>query len=485
MHEDYSAYRNLLDRLMQLGEREWIEFKENNANPDEIGKRLSALSNGARLHGRECGYLVYGVQDAPVAVVGTEFSPRATKKGNEDLEMWLSRMLEPRIDFRIVEFEHDGHALAMFEIPAANDRPVRFQNEAYIRVNSITKPLCEYPDKERKLWHTPARQAFEKGEAAGPLTADEVIQRLDVQSYFELVEQPLPRTQVAILDKLISQKLVVARSGSYGITNLGAILFARRLSDFEGLERKAVRVIVYDGPSKRSKTLREQIGAKGYAAGFKGLVEWINGQLPANEHIGQALRQEVRLYPELAIRELVANALVHQDFAITGTGPLVEIYSDRIEITNPGLPVIDPLRFIDENQSRNEQLATLMRLAHICGERGSGIDKAVGEVELYQLPPLEFLPTEKHTKVVLFAPRPLDKMDKGERVRAAYQHCCLLYVMRQKMTNQTLRTRLNIPDEAYSTATRILNDALAAKLIKYDEPEGGSRKHARYIPFWA
>ncbi|AII50850.1 ATP-binding protein [Hymenobacter sp. APR13] len=485
MHEDHSPFRSLLDRLLKLGEREWVEFKVNNTNPDEIGKRLSALANGARLHGRECGYLVYGVQDAPIAVVGTEFSPRTAKKGNEDLEMWLSRMLDPRIDFRIVEFEYDGYAIVMFEIPAAEDRPVRFQNEPYIRVNSITKPLREYPDKERKLWHTPARQVFEKGEAAGQLSADEVIQRLDVQSYFELIEQPLPRTQTAILDKLIHQKLVTARTGSYGITNLGAILFARRLSDFEGLERKAVRVIVYDGPSKRSKTLREQPGVKGYAAGFKGLIEWINSQLPANELIGQALRQEVRLYPELAIRELVANALVHQDFALTGTGPLVEIYSDRIEITNPGLPIIDPLRFIDENQSRNEQLASLMRLAHICEERGSGIDKAVGEVELYQLPPLEFLPTEKHTKVVLFAPRPLEKMDKSERVQAAYQHCCLLYVMRQKMTNQTLRTRLNIADEAYSTATRILNDALAAKLIKYDEPEGASRKHARYIPFWA
>ena len=472
MHEDYSTYRNLLDRILKLGEREWIEFKENNTNPDEIGKRLSALANGARLHGRECGYLIYGVQDKPVAVVGTEFNPRAAKKGNEDLEMWLSRMLEPRLDFRIVRFEDEGFTVVMFEVPAAQDRPVRFQHEAYIRVNSITKPLREYPDKERKLWHIPARQAFEKGEAMGLLTADEVVHYLDVQAYFELVRQPMPRTQAAILDKLSSQKLVIARAGSYSITNLGAILFARRLADFEGLNRKAIRVIVYDGPSKRSKTIREQLGVKGYAAGFDGLVQWVNGQLPANEHIGQALRQEVRLYPELAIRELVAtDALVHQDFSLSGTGPMVEIYSDRIEITNPGLPIIDPLRFIDENQSRNEQLATLMRRAHICEERGSGIDKAVSEVELYQLPPLEFLPTEKHTKIVLFAPRPLDKMDKSERVRAAYQHCCLLYVMRQKMTNQTLRTRLNITDEAYSTATRILNDALAAKLIKHDEPD--------------
>ena len=106
--EDHTIYQNTLDRLLQLGEREWIEFKENNTNPDEIGKRLSALANGASLHGRESGYLVYGVQDATLTVVGTSFQPRAAKKGNEDLEMWLSRMLDPRVDFRIVEFEYRG-----------------------------------------------------------------------------------------------------------------------------------------------------------------------------------------------------------------------------------------------------------------------------------------------------------------------------------------------------------------------------------------
>ena len=483
--DDHSAYQHTLGQLLQLGEREWIEFKENNTNPDEIGKRLSALANGASLHGRANGYLVFGVRDAPITVVGTSFTPRTTKKGNEDIEMWLSRMLDPRLDFRIIEFEHSGQPIVLFEVPAATDRPVRFQNEAYIRVNSITKPLREYPDKERKLWHTASRQVFEKGEAATHLAAADVIRLLDIQTYFELVKQPQPTTQEAVIEKLIKQKLVAHRSSTYTITNLGAVLFARRLTEFEDLSRKAVRVIVYDGPSKRSKIVREQTGVKGYAAGFEGLINWINGQLPANELVGPALRKEVRLYPELAIRELVANALVHQDFSLTGTGPLVEIYSDRIEITNPGLPIIDPLRFIDENQSRNELLATLMRLAHICEERGSGIDRAIGEVELYQLPPLLVQTQELHTRVILFAPRPLNDMERAERIQAAYQHCCLQYVMHQKMSNQTLRGRLAIADEAYSTATRIINDTLKAKLIKLDDPESAARKHARYVPFWA
>ena len=66
------------------------------------------------------------------------------------------------------------------------------------------------------------------------------------------------------------------------------------------------------------------------------MVGYINGLLPTNEVIGQALRRTVPMFPELAVRELVANALIHQDFSVTGAGPMVEIFADRIEITNPG-----------------------------------------------------------------------------------------------------------------------------------------------------
>ena len=112
------------------------------------------------------------------------------------------------------------------------------------------------------------------------------------------------------------------------------------------------------------------------------------------------------MYPEIAVRELVANALIHQDFAISGTGPMVEIFPDRIEITNPGTPLIDTLRFIDEPpRSRNQALASLIRRVNICEERGSGVDKVVFQVELFQLPAPDFQVTATHTKAVLYASR--------------------------------------------------------------------------------
>jgi predicted HTH transcriptional regulator len=216
------------------------------------------------------------------------------------------------------------------------------------------------------------------------------------------------------------------------------------------------------------------------------LVEFVNLFVPQNEVVGQALRTEVRMYPEVAIRELVANALIHQDFSIPGTGPMVEIFADRIEITNPGLPLIDTQRFLDAPpQSRNDRLASFMRRVNICEERGSGIDKVVHAVEAFQLPAPDFSATHQHTRVVLFSYRKLSEMSKPDRIRACYQHAALQHVSNQPMTNASLRARFSISEQSYSIASRIIGETIEAGLIKVHDPENRSKKHARYIPFWA
>lgn len=118
-----------------------------------------------------------------------------------------------------------------------------------------------------------------------------------------------------------------------------------------------MRLIQYRGSGKL-ETVRELTGNKGYALGFEGLIDTLKTLLPANEEIGKAFRQEVPMYPELALRELVANAIIHQDFNLSGTGPMIELFERRMEITNPGVPLVDPQRFLDSPpRSRNEALA--------------------------------------------------------------------------------------------------------------------------------
>lgn len=272
---------------------------------------------------------------------------------------------------------------------------------------------------------------------------------------------------------------------SYAITNMGALLFAKKLGDFETVARKGVRVIVYDGVSKlKVKDGKDVTGQKGYAAGFEALIDFVYDQLPASEEIAAALRKTTHAYPKKAVREIVGNAIVHQDLTERGTGITVEVYDDRVEVTNPGLPILPVDRFIDENQSRNEKFADALRQLGICEVRGHGMDAVVSEIEAHQLPPYQCRLGSRHTTVVLSRYKVLKDLTPDERIHAIYQHCCLRFVTNQITNNESIRQRFTIEKQNAATASRLLAEAVTAKKIRPVD-ENAANKLMRYVPYWA
>jgi len=164
---------------------------------------------------------------------------------------------------------------------------------------------------------------------------------------------------------------------------------------------------------------------------------------------------------------------------------MVEIYDNRVEIGNPGEPVVPVERFIDGYQSRNERLADIMRRMGICEEKSSGIDKVIHAVEMYQLPAPDFRAGHRRTIVTIFGPKDFEDMDRDDRIRACYQHCALKWVMSERMTNQSLRERFHLPESKSAIISQIIAASIEMGAIKPDEKVGASRKFARYLPFWA
>ena len=242
--------------------------------------------------------MLWGIEDETQAITGTKFSPAAAKQGNEPLETWLLRLLNPRIDFRFHEVTHDERPIVLLEIERASRHPVAFEGVEYIRVGSTKRRLKDYPEKERALWRVFDRVNFEEGIAAERLRDEDVLLLLDYPKYFDLLDAPLPDGRIAILDALQRDRLIApCEAGGFNITNLGAILFAKDLGDFPCLKRKALRIIQYVG-TRRIETLREYEDTKGYAAGFDGMIGYIDAHLPASEVIGPALRKTIRAFPE-------------------------------------------------------------------------------------------------------------------------------------------------------------------------------------------
>ena len=476
----------LVDELRALpAETAWLEFKVNNSDPDRIGRGCAALSNSARIESRDLAYMIWGVQDGSHAVVGTDFNPDTKKAGNQALPLWLANSLQPSIAFNFRAVDHPLGRLVLLEIPAATGAPVAFNGVPYIRIGSATPKLADYPERYQQLIEKLQPYRWEQGTARQYASADEVLSLLDYSQYFHLTKQPLPDNRTGILDKLEADRLIVRDvGGRWNITNVGAILFAMRLTDFEAsLARKAVRFVAYGGKNRAATVTHRLDGQKGYAVGFQPLVAYLNGLLPKNEHIGEALREARPLFPELAIRELVANALIHQDMTVTGAGPQIELFADRLEVSNPGAPLVQPERMIDlPPRSRNEAIASLMRRMGMCEEQGSGLDKVVESCEVFQLPAPLFRAEGNATQAVLYGPRGFAAMTPEERVRACYFHAVLKFLSGDKMKNASLCARLGIASRNAAQATAVINKTLEAGLIRVADPD---HPRAGYVPDWA
>jgi len=119
-----------------------------------------------------------------------------------------------------------------------------------------------------------------------------------------------------------------------------------------------------------------------------------------------------------------------------------------------------------------------MRQVRFCEELGSGIDRALFEISVFQLPAPKFEVGDNFTRVTLYAYKKLNDMSLEDKIRACYQHAVLKWIENKRMTNETLRERFGIEKRNYSIASRIISETLKSGKVKKSE------KTKEYIPYW-
>jgi predicted HTH transcriptional regulator len=288
-----------------------------------------------------------------------------------------------------------------------------------------------------------------------------------------------------VIDSLIARGLIKDDlQGRYEVSALLAMTCARDLNRFPALENKGTRVVTYKGKDKLEAS-DDKEGTKGHLITFVSLLEYIMSRIPSTEQMLHGVRTKVYSIPEKSIREFLANALVHQDFTQMGSRPTVEIFKDKIRITNPGLPLVSVDRFIDTpSKTRNPKFAKIMRDVGYCEERGSGVDRAIREIEKAALPPPLIEAIEGSTVVTVFMPRRFAEMSSEERVRACFQHASLQYELGDPMSNASLRERFGLSQKQYPQVSLVIRDAVDAGRIR-PLTEDQSNRNARYVPFYA
>lgn len=462
--------------LTHTPEHEHLEFKEAKTtfSREKVFEYCCAIANEGG------GHLILGIADTrPRAIVGT--SAYATVDTQNTIKLDVLQKFGVRIE--IYELEIDSKRILDFEIPSRPaGTPIGMDGRFLMRAGESTVPMSV--DQLKKILQE-GKVAWHEEIALADLDSGSVVDLLNTSKIFELLDLPLPANAELICERLISIKFLTENQGRYSITNLGAILGANRLSDFpEDISIRRPRFILYSGNSKL-ETIKEYELDSGLAVGFETFIDVVGDASPQNRLIEEVIRKQTKTFPISCLRELIANAFVHQDFTYRGARVMVEMYSDRLEISNPGLPEIKVERFIDDWKSRNEVVADLLRRMGICEEKGSGVDKVVTTAEILQLPAPEFVLGASRTVSVLFAPKKFSEMSKKDRVRACYQHCVLRHVMQQSMTNQSLRERFGLDDNHSGVVSDIISAAKQEGLIAQAPGSSNSTRHARYVPFWA
>ena len=476
----------LVKELCKLpDETGWVEFKHNNDEPHMIGEDISALANSAVLADRSHAYMIWGVDDGTHEIIGTKVRLKQVKKGNQEIENWLRYLLSKNADFEFQSVDIDGKHVEMIVIAKAQGLPVTFEKVDYIRVGSYTKKINEFPALHVQLWDKLRHEQFEDTFVMIDLSLHQALRLLNCDAYFEILQIPIPTEMSGYAHYLEEENIICKQdNGLYAITNLGAILFAKKLSDFPRLGRKAIRVVQYED-NNRLTILKEETTMEGYAVSLEKAVKYVNTLLPSKEDINSVRRVTNSTFPLPAIREAIANAVIHQDFFVAGAGPVVEVFNNRVEVTNPGVPLVEIMRIVDNPpKSRNEKLASLMRRLRMCEELGRGWDRMVISCELQQLPAPRIQIYQDSTKVSLFSHLEFSNISIEDKLWAVYLHACVKYVEGSALTNSSLRERFGLKETSAGSISRLLKEATDKKWVKPLDPTT-ARRYMKYIPLWA
>lgn len=450
-----------------------------------VGQDISALANSVVLAGRTHAYMIWGVDDKSHEIIGTNIHLKCLKKGNEEIENWLRHQLSKYADISLHSSDVDGRHVELIVIGKAVATPVAFEKVEYIRSGSYTKKLIDFPALQAQLWDRLRNEQFEDSYAKTGLRLHDAMQLLNCNNYFRLMQKPTPETQEGLVHYMLQEGIMARQDdGLYAITYLGAILLANNLAEFSRIGRKSIRIIQYEG-NNRLTILKEEELTEGYASALEKAVKYVNTLLPSKEDINEVKRQSHSPFPLPAIREAIANALIHQDLYITGAGPIVELFANRVEVTNPGTPLVNVMRIVDNPpKSRNEKLSSLMRRMGMCEELGRGWDRMVIACELQQLPAPRMQVYEESTKVSLFSQLKFSNISTEDKIWSTYLHACIKYLEGDAMTNSSLRERFGLKETSSGTASRLIKETLEQRFIKPLEPDT-ARRYMRYIPAWA
>lgn len=377
----------LMDRLRaEPAESEWLEFKETQVIPsDKLGEYLSALSNGAALARKPHAYLVLGVHDRTHAVTGTRYDPRTDRAKGQDLLLWTTRGLSPRVSLEIYEVHHPHGRVVLITVGAAHDQPTKFYGTAHVRVGGSKTLLSDHPQKEARLWNLQTDWSAEIVESATLADLDPVAVRKARTQYVE--KNPGRATEIESWDvSTFLNKAKVTRQGH--ITRAALLLLGT--AESSTLLSPAVARISWLLKDDANGDLDYEHFDPPFILQVDALLSRVRNLTLRTLPDGTLFPVEIQQYDPYVLREALHNAIAHQDYALRGRIQVVETPS-RLLISNVGSFLPGSVERVIQQDApeevyRNPFLAASMVNLNMIDTQGGGIRR------MFQRQSRRFLP---------------------------------------------------------------------------------------------
>lgn len=344
-------------------ETEWLEFKENLADENEIGEYISALSNAAAVSGRRESYLVWGVSNEEHKIVGTCFDYNRDAKTHEPFQNFLARQLVPSVAFHFDEDMVDGKRVVLLRVPAAVKVPTAWQGKRFGRIGSSKVNLAKYPERESDLWNS-----LRYGVATIVNTASP-YQNLTFQKLFLYYAAKGIELRSDTFETNLHLK---TEDGKYNI-------LARLVADNSDIP---VRFSIFAGKTKADKMYSvKEFGNTCLFYAIDRIRDFgtILNVPQADEVSREVTRRDVPLFNQSAYDEAVFNAFIHNDW-MSMDAPMFTAYEDRIEILSHGNIPSDQTMdgfFRGDSRPRCPELAKMFIQLHISESSGRGVPRIV------------------------------------------------------------------------------------------------------------
>ncbi|MDD5885075.1 MAG: putative DNA binding domain-containing protein [Erysipelotrichaceae bacterium] len=465
-------------------ESETVEWKHANADPDQIGKYISALSNMAAIRGEEQGYLIFGVNDEGKPV-GTDIDFNHMKVGGVLFPFHINQTISPKGIVSIEEGFAQNQRVVVFAVRSASNSPTTYLGKTYGRIGSSLVDLSAYPEIARSLWAKLLGVGKEDSVALADVPQSDVGHYLDMAFYYRKLGLAFPSQDEAISRMAEEGFLRMRDDGNVDITNLGALCLAENMSNFPSLQGNAIEIVPYTSDSRAGTSIPALIYKQGILISFEDIIAKTMEFTGAQETIEGAYRVSKEPLPNILVREMVANAILHQELGIGGAHILIECFPSRLEVYNPGSLAIPADRIVDLAPKPNmKRLAETLARWRIGEGHGTGFDKIIQADEDYFLPPPQIKEESYGVRVIAYKEKPFSQYTSEERIRAVYFHTVLRYINGEKTNNESIRARFRLDEKGKYVVSRLIKAAIEEGKIKEATANAGPRA-VSYVPYWA